>query len=359
MNRNNYCIIMSGGLGNRFWPYSNGKMPKQFLDFFGTGRSLLQTPFDRFNKIVPLENILVVTNDEYAELTKQQLPELADEQILLEPIRKNTAPCIAYASYRIQSINPEANIIVTPSDHLIIKSDQFISDINKGLEFVDKHEVLLTLGIKPTRPDTGYGYIQVCVDKIDGIHKVKTFTEKPNKELAQAFLDSGEFVWNSGIFIWSLKSIMNAFKSYMPEIVNKFNEGAHLFNTKQEKEFIDKSFPFCSNISIDYGILEKADNVYVIISSFGWSDLDSWNSLHDASERDENNNVNLQGDVLYFDSSNNMVASTSKKLVVVQGLDDYIIAESDNTLLICRKEHENRIKHFMTDVKFKYGDEYH
>ena len=350
---------MSGGIGNRFWPYSNGKMPKQFLDFFGTGRSLLQTTFDRFSKIVPHENIFVVTNNVYAEITKQQLPELSDDQILLEPIRRNTAPCIAYASYRIQAINPEANIIVTPSDHLIVKSDQFIADINKGLEFVDNHDVLLTLGIKPSRPETSYGYIQVCVDKIDGVHKVKTFTEKPNRELAQAFINSGEFVWNSGIFIWSLKSIMDAFSTYMPDIVNKFNEGAHLFNTAKEKKFIDTSFPFCSNISIDYGILEKADNVYVIISTFGWSDLDSWTSLHEASTHDENNNVNLQGEAIYIDSSNNIVATTTKKLVLVQGLDDYIIAESDNTLLICKKEDEHRIKHFMADVRFKYGDEYY
>ena len=350
---------MSGGIGNRFWPYSNGKMPKQFLDFFGTGRSLLQTTFDRFSKIVPRENILIVTNDGYAELTKQQLPELSDDQILLEPIRRNTAPCIAFATYRIQAINPEANIIVTPADHLIIKSDQFIADINKGIDFVDKHDVLLTLGVKPTRPETSYGYIQVCVDKIDGVHKVKTFTEKPNKELAQAFVNSGEFVWNSGIFIWSLKSIMKAFKTYMPDIVNTFNEGAHLFNTQQEKGFIDSSFPFCSNISIDYGVLEKADNVYVIISTFGWSDLDSWTSLHEASMTDENNNVNLQGEAIYIDSSNNVVATTGKKLVLVQGLDDYIIAESDNTLLICKKDDEHRIKHFMNDVRFKYGDEYY
>ena len=349
---------MSGGIGNRFWPYSNEKMPKQFLDFFGTGRSLLQSTFDRFNKIIPKENIFVVTNDSYAKLTKEQLPELTDDQILLEPIRRNTAPCIAYATFRIQAINPDANIIVAPSDHLILKSDQFIGDIKKGLEFVEHHDVLLTLGVRPTRPETGYGYIQVCIDKVDGVHKVKTFTEKPNKELAQAFVDSGEFVWNSGIFIWSLKSIMEAFKTHLPDISNKFNDGAHLFNTVKEKEFIDASFPFCPNISIDYGVLEKADNVFVIISSFGWSDLDSWTSLHEASEKDENNNVNLNGEALYIESSNNVVITSSKRLVMIQGLDDYIVAESDNTLLICKKKDEHRIKHFMTDVKFKYGDDY-
>ena len=349
---------MSGGAGNRFWPYSNEKTPKQFLDFFGTGRSLLQTTFDRFNKIIPAENIFVVTQDAYAEITKQQLPELSDDQILLEPIRRNTAPCIAYATYRIQAINPEAKIIVAPSDHLILKSDQFVADIQKGLDFVEKHDVLLTLGIKPTRPKTSYGYIQVCIDKVDGVHKVKTFTEKPNKELAEAFVKSGEFVWNSGIFIWSLKSIMKALRSHLPDIVNKFNEGAHLFNTDKEKKFIDASFPFCPNISIDYGVLEKADNVFVIISSFGWSDLDSWTSLQDASPKDENDNVNLKGEVVFIESSNNIVATSFKKLVLVQGLDDYIIAESDSTLLICKKEDEHRIKSFMNDVRFKLGEEF-
>lgn len=357
MKNNNYCIIMSGGIGNRFWPYSSEKMPKQYLDFFGTGRSLLQATFDRFNKIVPKENIFVVTNDYYEEITRKQLPELADDQILLEPIRRNTAPCIAYATFRIQTINPEANIIVTPADHLILKSDQFVADICKGLKFVQKHDVLLTLGVKPTRAETAYGYIQVCNEKVDEVHKVKTFTEKPNKELAQAFLDSGEFVWNSGIFIWSMKSILTAFQTYLPDISSKFYEGIHLFNTQKEKEFIDQSFPFCPNISIDYGILEKADNVYVIISSFGWSDLDSWISLHEASEKDENNNVNLNGEAIYIESSNNVIATTSKKLVVVQGLEDYIVAESNSVLLIFKKSDEHRIKHFMADVKFKFGDE--
>ena len=357
MRNNNYCIIMSGGIGNRFWPYSNEKTPKQFLDFFGTGRSLLQSTFDRFNKIIPKENIFVVTNDGYADLTREQLPELTEDQILLEPIRRNTAPCIAYAAFRIQAINSEANIIVAPSDHLILKSDQFIADIKKGLEFVENHDVLLTLGIKPTRPETGYGYIQVCKDEVEGVKKVKTFTEKPNKELAQAFIDSGEFVWNSGIFIWSLKSIMKAFRDHLPDISNRFSDGAHLFNTAKEKKFIDENFPFCPNISIDYGVLEKADNVFVIISSFGWSDLDSWSSLHDASEMDEYKNVNLHNNPLYIESSNNMVITSSKKVVVIQGLDDYIVADSDHTLLICKKNDEHRIKHFMTDAKFKYGDD--
>ncbi len=225
MRNNNFCVIMSGGVGSRFWPFSKEEKPKQFLDFFGTGRSLLQSTFDRFRKIVPVENIYVVTNDAYAQMTKTQLPELKDNQILLEPMRRNTAPAIAFATYRIRAVDPEANIIVAPSDHLILKEEQFIADIRKGLDFVAKHPVLFTLGIKPSRPETGYGYIQISNEKLDGVRKVKTFTEKPNLELAMKFLSSGEFVWNSGIFLWNVNSILDAFSKYLPDIVNKFNEG--------------------------------------------------------------------------------------------------------------------------------------
>lgn len=355
---NNYCVIMGGGVGSRFWPFSKEEKPKQFLDFFGTGRSLLQSTFDRFKNILPIENIFVVTNDAYAETTKKQLPELTDKQVLLEPMRRNTAPAIAFAVYRIKAINPKANIVVAPSDHLIINEEQFIADIQKGLNFVDKNPVLLTLGIKPSRPETGYGYIQISEETIDGIHKVKTFTEKPDLELARKFVESGEFFWNSGLFIWNAATIVQAFKKFLPDIVNKFNEGIELFNTPQEKEFIDESFPFCPNISIDYGVLEKADNVYVNISDFGWSDLGTWGSLHEISKRDESNNASLHCKTLYIESNDNIVAMSEEKLVVVQGLEDYIVAESDNVLLICKKSEEQRIKHFVTDVKFRYGDEY-
>ncbi|WP_294069036.1 mannose-1-phosphate guanylyltransferase [Proteiniphilum sp. UBA1028] len=357
-NSNDYCVIMCGGVGSRFWPFSKEDKPKQFLDFFGTGRSLLQSTFDRFKKIVPVENIYLVTNDAYAETIKLQLPEINDNQLLLEPIRRNTAPAIAYASFRIRAVNPNANIIVAPSDHLIVKEDQFVIDMKKGLEFVSHNPALLTLGIKPGRPETGYGYIQVEEKDMDGIQKVKAFTEKPNLDLARAFVESGEFMWNSGIFLWNVKSIIDAFQKHLPDILQKFSEGESLFNTPAEKQFIDASFPFCPNISIDYGIMEKADNVYVNISNFGWNDLGTWGALHDVSQRDSDNNAQLNCKTLYIESNDNIVAMSDDKLVVLQGLEDYIVAESDNVLLICKKSEEQRIKHFVTDVKFRYGDEY-
>jgi mannose-1-phosphate guanylyltransferase len=349
---------MSGGVGSRFWPFSKEDKPKQFLDFFGTGRSLLQSTYDRFRKIVPLENIYIVTNDAYAGMTRQQLPELSENQLLLEPLRRNTAPAIAFASYRIHAVDPEANIIVAPSDHLILKEDLFVADMRKGLAFVEENPVLLTLGIRPSRPETGYGYIQVDGNNCEGIEKVKAFTEKPDLELAKKLLESGEFMWNSGIFLWNVNSILNAFREYLPDVVQKFDEGKTLFNTPREKQFVDETFPFCPNISIDYGILEKADNVYVNISDFGWSDLGTWGALHEVSQRDSDNNAQLNCKTLYIESTDNIVAMSDDKLVVLQGLDDYIVAESDNVLLICKKSEEQRIKHFVTDVKFRYGEEY-
>ncbi len=357
-NNNNYCVIMSGGVGSRFWPFSREERPKQFLDFFGTGRSLLQTTFDRFEKLIPVENIYIVTNDSYAEITKKQLPKLLDKQILLEPLRRNTAPAIAYAAFHIFAKDPNANIVVAPSDHLILKEDIFLSEIERGLAFVEKNQCLLTLGITPSRPETGYGYIQESKEEIDGIRKVKTFTEKPNIDLAKVFYESGEFVWNSGIFLWSVQSIINSFKEYLPDIYNKMLEGKDKFNTTDEKSFIDEAFPFCPNISIDYGILEKADNVYVIGSDFGWSDLGTWGALYEVSEKDTDDNVSFNSKSLFFDSNDNIVTMSDNKLVVLQGLEGYIIAESENSLLICKKEEEQRIKHFVTEVKFKYGDEF-
>jgi mannose-1-phosphate guanylyltransferase len=357
-NYNNYCVIMSGGVGSRFWPFSKEEKPKQFLDFLGTGRSLLQGTFDRFKKIVPTENIYIVTNDAYEEITREQLPELQSHQILCEPMRRNTAPAIAFATYRIKAVNPQANIVVTPSDHLVLKEDQFIADIVKGLDFVEKNPMLLTLGIQPGRPETGYGYIQLPKKESTGIHKVKTFTEKPNLELAKKFVESGEFVWNSGIFIWNANSILSAFRNHLPDIVNRFDAGKHLFGTPDEKQFINETFSFCPNISIDYGVFEKADNVYVNISNFGWCDLGTWGAFHEASAQDDNNNTHLHCKSLFVESSDNIVAMSDDKLVVVQGLDGYIVAESDNVLLICKKSEEQRIKHFVADVKLKYGDEY-
>jgi mannose-1-phosphate guanylyltransferase len=357
-NKNNYCVIMGGGIGSRFWPFSREARPKQFLDFFGTGRSLLQMTVDRFKKILPVENIYIVTNNEYAQMVMDELPELKPDQVLLEPMRRNTAPCIAFAIYRISSFAPDANIVVAPSDHLILKEDQFVDIIQKALAFAGKHDTLLTLGIRPSRPETGYGYIQMSEEQLDGVNKVKVFTEKPNLELAKVFFESGEFLWNSGIFIWNNRSIMEAFHKYLPEITNRFDQGIGEFGTGNEKAFIDENFPFCPNISIDYGIMEKAGNVYVQAAEFGWSDLGTWGSLYEISDKDKDANAALIANTLFFDSSENVVTLPAGKLAVIQGLDGYIVAEADNVLLICRKGEEQRIKQFVADVKLKYGEKY-
>ncbi len=349
---------MSGGIGSRFWPFSREARPKQFLDFFGTGRSLLQLTVDRFKKILPVENIYIVTNEVYAEMTMQEVPELKPSQILLEPLRRNTAPCIAYASYHINSINPNANIIVAPSDHLILLEDEFASILNKALDFVDKNPQLLTLGIKPNRPETGYGYIQIDEEKVDGINKVKVFTEKPNYDLAKIFYESGEFLWNSGIFIWNVQTILKSFHDNMPEVSSIFDQGVNAYNTDKEQDFINKNYAYCPNISIDYAIMEKAPNVCVLAADFGWSDLGTWGSLHEISDKDKDANVALKCESMFFDSSENIVALPKGKLAVIQGLNNYIVAESDDILLICKKEEEQRIKQFVADTKLKYDDKY-
>lgn len=348
---------MAGGVGSRFWPFSRKNNPKQFLDFFGTGRSLLQMTFDRFRKIVPAENILIVSNVIYKDTIMKQLPEIKENQVLLEPHRRNTAPCIAYANSRIKAINPNANIIVAPSDHLIMKEDEFIRVIKQGLEFIENNESLLTLGIQPSRPETGYGYIQV--DEGEGNpRKVKTFTEKPNAELAQVFFETGEFYWNSGMFLWNLKTIDKAFEQLLPDVYTKFNSGASLFNTDKEQAFINEIYPTCENVSIDYGIMEKAENVYVLCADIGWTDLGTWDSLYELSEKDENKNVTLKCNSLFYDSSENIVALPKGKLAVIEGLDGYLIAESNDVLLICKKDQEARIRQFVNDVVVSFDGEY-
>lgn len=357
--KDNYCVIMGGGIGSRFWPFSRESYPKQFLDFFGTGRSLLQMTFDRFAKIIPVENIYIVTNRIYFDLIKEQLPELSDEQILLEPCRRNTAPCIAYAAYHIRSCNPNANIVVAPSDHLILKEDVFLKEVKKGLDFVKKNKALVTLGIKPSRPETGYGYIQSSDTMQDDFTKVKTFTEKPNLELAKVFHESGEFFWNSGLFLWNVNSILDAFEKYLPDITVRFDIGKEMFNTPEERDFIQEHFPYCPSISIDYGIMEKADNVYMLCVDFGWADLGTWGSLFDIAQKDEQNNVSLKSKAVLYECSGNIVAlEDPNRLAVIQGLNDYIVAESGNALLICKKEDEQRIKEFVADVQLKYGKEF-
>ena len=364
MDNNNYCVIMAGGIGSRFWPLSRHEKPKQFLDILGTGKTLLQQTFERMNHICPAENILIVTNDNYKEIVIEQLPEIIPDNILLEPMRRNTAPCIAYANFKIQQLNPDANIIVAPSDHLIVNEIEFINVIKKSLEFTKENEVLLTLGIKPNRPETGYGYIQVNnEDKKDnsekfGIKKVKTFTEKPNIEMAKIFYESGEFFWNSGIFIWSLKTIMNSFENYLSEVNDLFKKGIKQYNTNKEKEFINEIYSACKNISIDYGIIEKAENVHVLCADFGWSDLGTWGSLHENSSKDNNNNSVVGENVFVYDSKNSIINMPNIKLAVVQGLEDYIVVESDGILLVCKKEEEQKIRQFVNDVKLNKGESF-
>lgn len=357
-SKDNYCVIMGGGIGSRFWPFSRKTMPKQFLDFFGTGRSLLQQTFDRFNKIIPTENILIVTNAIYANLVKEQLPELDPKQILLEPARRNTAPCIAWASYHIRSLNPNANIVVAPSDHLILKEGEFLAAIEKGLDFVSKYDKLLTLGIKPNRPETGYGYIQIAEQEGDNFYKVKTFTEKPELELAKVFVESGEFYWNSGLFMWNVNTIIKAGEALLPELASKLAPGKDVYGTPEEKAFIEENFPACPNVSIDFGIMEKADNVYVSLGDFGWSDLGTWGSLYDLSPKDEQGNVTLKCDSMIYNSNDNIVVLPKGKLAVIEGLEGFLVAESDNVLLICKKDEEHAIRKYVNDAQMKLGEDY-
>ena len=355
---NNYCVILAGGIGSRFWPFSRETYPKQFLDFFGTGRSLLQITYDRFTQIIPKENIYIATNESYSDLVRQQLPQLLDGQILLEPTRRNTAPSVAYAAYHIRAINPDANIVVAPSDHLILKEDVFLEEVRKGLDFVRDNDALLTMGIRPSRPETGYGYIQSCDLTTDGITQVKTFTEKPNLELAKIFYESGEFFWNSGIFLWSANAIIDAFHDHCPDIAMRFDKGLGKFGTAGEIPFIEKEFPACPNISVDYAIMEKNPNVYVQCVDIGWSDLGSWGAYYENSPKGENHNVTRNCRTVLSGCEGNLFAAKQEKLIVASGLKDYIIADNDDILLICPLAEEQKIKQYVNEVKANFGDRY-
>ena len=349
MNNHTYVIIMAGGVGTRFWPFSRNNNPKQFHDVLGTGKTLLQQTASRFEEICPQENIYIVTSTEYYDLVKQQLPFLSDDQILLEPNRRNTAPCIAYACYKIASRDAEANVVVAPADHIILKEEAFREKINIALNAAQADDILLTLGIQPTRPDTGYGYIQYLA--ADGpIQKVKTFTEKPQLEIAMKFLESGDFVWNAGIFVWNVQAIKRAFAEYLPEIDEVFAAGENDYYTAKEPGFVEKAYMLCKNISIDFGVMEKAKNVYVVLSDLGWSDLGTWKSLYDVSEKDERQNV-TEGKHLLYDTKKCIIKTPKDKLVVVQGLEGYIIAENDGVLMICKIEEEQRVRDFVADAK--------
>ena len=368
---------MAGGVGSRFWPMSTEEKPKQFLDVLGIGKTLLQQTVARFKTIAPAENILIVTSEKYKQLVAEQCPELLESNILLEPCMRNTAPCIAYAAYKIKGLNPDANIVVAPSDHLITNEAEFIRIVEEGLDFTANNETLLTLGIQAHRPETGYGYIQASSD-VDGsknvqigsegdsyetmptvpsvsggVCKVVAFKEKPNLETAKNYLAAGNYFWNSGIFLWSLKSILNAFESYVPEVADLFKKGEAVYNTNKEQAFINEMFPTCINISIDYAVMEKADNIYVQPADFGWSDLGTWGSLWEKRERSEQGNTVVGEEVHLFEASNCIVNMPTNKKVVIQGLDDFIVVEDNDVLLICKKEEEQRIKEFRASVMNK------
>lgn len=352
---------MAGGIGSRFWPMSRNAFPKQFLDILGTGRTLIQQTYDRFARICPPENIFIVTNETYVGLVKAQLPELSPNQVLGEPHRKNTAPCVAYAAYKISKINPNANMVVAPSDHIIAKGEAFIKAIESGLEFTASGNRLLTLGIQPGRPDTGYGYIQFVDDKKEEenkISKVKTFTEKPNLEMANFFLKSGEFLWNAGIFLWNVGAIKSAVHEFLPEMDALFKEGEDFYNTSDEMKYVKNAYDQCTNISIDFGVMEKAKNVYVMSAEVGWSDLGTYGSLYEHIPHDANNNAVVGKNVMLYDTTNCIINMPKDKLVVLQGLDDYIVVESENVLLICRKRDEQQIRQFVNDVKINKGEKF-
>jgi mannose-1-phosphate guanylyltransferase len=357
MNPNIYVVLMAGGVGTRFWPYSRNAKPKQFLDVVGTGKTLIQSTYDRFKAVCPPENIFVVTHEEHKALTKEQLPELSDAQILAEPMRKNTAPCILYASHKINKLNKNAIIVVSPSDHLILNESDFQETILKSAEQAKSQDKLITLGIKPTRPETGYGYIQF-IDNKSLLKKVKTFTEKPEVTLANKFLESGDFVWNAGIFIWGVQAILESFTKHLPEMNEIFEEVADKIGTSEEKEAIQSAYSQVKNISIDYGIMEKADNVYVWLSSFAWSDLGSWLSLYEHSTKDNMNNV-IDVEALTYETRNSIIKGDKGKLVVTQGLNGFLVGAFGNVVIVCEKEKEELFRKFVNDIKSKpNGAEY-
>ena len=358
MHNNRYCVIMCGGVGSRFWPYSKAAMPKQFIDFFGTGRTLLQMAFDRINGIVPVENILLITNENYGQLIKEQLPDIKKEQILLEPARRNTAPCIAWAARHIKALNPDARMMVAPSDHLIINVEKYRQSVISAFDFIDEHDALVTMGIKPSRPETGYGYIQVGEPVEGNFSTVKTFTEKPSEDLARVFLETGEFFWNSGMFFWSADTIINAISTYAPEVNAIFDQGKDYFGTEQEWPYIEGNFEACPSISIDFAVMEKAPNVYVETVDFGWNDLGTWRSLYEHSPKNKDGNVTQNCKALMYNSHNNIVAIKNDKLLVTSGLEGYIVADVDDALLIVPLEEEQKIKQYVNEVKSKFGDKF-
>ena len=359
MNEHQYAVIMAGGIGSRFWPMSRHNFPKQFLDILNTGQTLVQATFQRLTDFILPENIYVVTSNEYMQIVRDQLPMIRKENILGEPSRKNTAPCIAYISFKLMEKDPKASLIVAPADHLVLDRIAFKKVCLEAFSFVNKHNALITLGITPTKPNTGYGYIQREIQSVtDNVYKVKTFTEKPNLELAKTFLASGDFLWNAGIFVWQVKNIIKAFETYLPEMYDVFVAEKEAFNTADEKKALEHIYPLCTTISIDFGIMEKAHNVYVIPSSFGWSDLGTWNSVYENLEKDYLGNAIAGKKVMVIDAAKCVVHSGNKKLLVLQGLEDFIVVDSSDVLLICKRDKEQEIKDYVAEVRRNIGDEF-
>ena len=349
---NNYCIIMAGGIGSRFWPFSKDNYPKQFLDILGTGKSFIRSTYERFSPVIPDENFLVVTNKAYKHLVLEHLPMLKPDQVLCEPARRNTAPCIAYAAYHIQSRCADANIVVTPADHLVTNEVEFQRIIRLGFDFLAQNQqALMTIGIKPSRPETGYGYIEVPKQtSLPEIVKVERFKEKPDYDTAVKFVAEGNYFWNSGIFLWTLDGIMKAFKQYLPEMVEVFEKGIYNFGTPEEQDFINDHFVDCPNISIDYGVMEKSPNTFTIPADFGWSDIGTWGSLFTHAKKDENGNA-IRGKVVSVDNKNTIINIEEGTEAVVEGLEDYLVAYRDHSLLVCKLHDEQQIKVWIEGLK--------
>lgn len=356
MNSDNFAIIMAGGIGSRFWPVSTRKKPKQFRDLLGSGQSLLQTTFKRLNKLIPANNIYVLTNESYSDLVMEQLPELDSEQVVLEPVLRNTAPAVLLASLKIRKKNPNAVMVMAPSDHWIEDEAAFISDVEAAFEACRMNSILMTIGIEPDFPNTGFGYIETQPG-VEKIKKVKKFTEKPDFEKARGFLSSGNYRWNAGIFIWNVSTILSAFERHLPIMYNLFAEGEALLNSESEKEFVSTYYPKADNISIDYAILEKEDEVYMISAGFDWNDLGTWGSLYRESEKDDDKNAVLNSRVFAEDASGNIISSNSNKVVVVEGISDYIIIDEEEVLLLVPREREQEIKNIRAKVQTKFGDD--
>lgn len=362
MNKDFYCVIMAGGVGARFWPLSRNQRPKQFIDILGTGETLIQQTFRRLTTICPPENIFVVTHSDYFDQVVKQLPAIVPDHVLCEPMRRNTAPCIAYATYKIHKMNPNACIVVAPSDHIILKEEEFTQTLLCALKAASQNDWLLTLGITPSRPDTGYGYIQFDESHTYSsdckVRRVKTFTEKPHYDMAVSFLQSGDFLWNAGIFIWSIKSIMNAFEKYLPEINSLFKDGTEMYYTEGENTYIESAYTVCKSISIDYGIMEKAENVFVLAADIGWSDLGTWGSLYDNSVKDANGNAIIGTKPITYDTKNCIINIPSDRIAVIQGVEDCIVVEDNGVLLICKRSDEQNIRSYVDAVRNEKGDQY-